>query len=188
MIILIRRLILGIFLLAMFFVSLGCYTVLKKPGRVMPEEDRHLGEGYYTEDWAGPGHLWYDPFYNWYYPDVCGRWRYYYTCPWWWNDHRYWHSGEDEGIPVDTERHIWDRRRGPGWSSPPSSPGTPSSASRPSQKKGKVGEKPVPADSQKDQERRMPDWGRKPSDRSSPELKSKDRGQQEERKVKGEEQ
>ena len=185
MIILIRRLILGIFLLAMFFVSMGCYTVLKKPGGVMPEEDRHLGEGYYTEDLVRPSYLGYDPFYRWYYPDVYGRWRYYYACPWWWNDHRYWHPGEDEGIPVDTERHIWDRKREPGWSSPPSGPRTPSNATRPSKKDSKTEEKDSSTHVPEEQGRRKPDWRREQTNHSNPELELKDGEQQEERKEKG---
>lgn len=177
----IRRALLGLLLLSMVLSFTGCYTVLRRPGRVTEEEERYLEQGY-EEQWGGPSYLWYDPFYYWYYPEACGRWRYYYTYPWWWNDYWFWHGQPGEGPPVDTDRYIWDRRRGPDWSSPPSSPSSPSSPSQPRQRPQKPGEKRQPADSQKDQHRRKPDWRSQPDRSQTPEQKTKGKEEQEERK------
>jgi len=177
-----RQILLGTLLLALCFSYLNCYTVLKPPRGVMSEEDRYLEEGYYDE-WVSPRYLWYDPFYRWYYPDAYGRWRYYYGYPWWWNDYWYWHPHDgEEAPPEDTDRHIWDERRDPGWSSPPSAPGTPSSPSQPRQKRSE--EKPKPAEDQSSEQRRTPDRQRQPDHSQPSEQKSKDSGERQEREEK----
>ncbi|MFC1683422.1 hypothetical protein ACFL0G_04370, partial [Candidatus Zixiibacteriota bacterium] len=118
-----RRILLAMLLMLLCFSSLSCYTVLKRPGGVLQEEDRYLGEGYYAEESEIPAYYWYSPFDRWYYPSYHSRWRYYYGYPWWWDDYWYWHPDEvGGGAPRDTDKHIWDRRRGPDWSAPPSSP------------------------------------------------------------------
>ena len=172
-----RQTILGVILLAICLSSMSCYTVLRRPEKVTSEEDRSLGQEYYSEDWVGPGYLWYDPYYHWYYPDAYSRWRYYYTYPWWWNDYWFWH-GDGEAPPVDTERYIWDGRRDPDWSAPPTTPGPPSSASQPHAAPQKPEEKPPQVESPEDQRRRRPDWGQQPGHAPPPEQKTKDKEQQ----------
>jgi len=171
-----RRILLAMLLMLMCFSSLSCYTVLKRPGGVFQEEDRYLGEGYYAEDSEIPAYYWYSPFDRWYYPTYHSRWRYYYGYPWWWDDYWYWHPDEvGEGVPRDTDRHIWDRRRGPDWSAPPSSPGSPSGSSQPIQKKGK--QESSQTEPKKEQNRRKPDW-QQSRDRSGEDLKPRDREEQ----------
>jgi hypothetical protein len=173
-----QQALLGVLILILCLSSLSCYTVLRRPGRIMPEEDRYLEEGY-SDEWVSPSYLWYDPFYSWYYPNAYSRWRYYYGYPWWWDDYWYWHPDDGGGAPpVDTERHIWDRRRGPDWSTPPSTPSPPSSPSQPRQSKSEEGREP--ADAQKGQQQRRPDWKRSPDHSESTEQRSKDRGEQQE--------
>lgn len=184
-----HRIILVALIVAMSFSFPSCYTVVKWPGRISPEEGSYLEQGYYQEDGVSSRYFWYDPFYSWYYPDAYTRWRYYYTYPWWWNDYWYWNPGNGgRGEPADIERHIWDQRRGPNWSSPPSAPSTPSNASQPNQKREEPKEKSPSAEPRKDQSRRNPDWKQGQSDHSSDELKSRDRGQKEEGEKTGDEQ
>ena len=171
-----RRILLAMLLMLLCFSSLSCYTVLKRPGGVLQEEDRYLGEGYYAEESEIPAYYWYSPFDRWYYPSYYSRWRYYYGYPWWWDDYWYWHPDEiGGGAPRDTDRHIWDRKRGPDWSAPPSSPGSPSGSSQPIQKKGK--QESSPTESKKEQNRRKPDW-QQSRDRSGEDLKPRDREEQ----------
>lgn len=167
-----RQVFWGVLLALLCFSSLSCYTVLRRPSRIMPQEDRYLEEGYYEAN-----SIWYDPFYRWYYPDAYSRWRYYYGYPWWWNDYWYQHPYDgEETPPVDTERYIWDRRREPDWSSPPSTPGAPSSPSQPRQRKQE--EKRTPAETQKSEQRRRPDWKQQPDHSQDTEQRSRDRGEQ----------
>jgi hypothetical protein len=179
--------VLGVILLAICLSSVNCYTVLRRPGKVTSEEDSYLGRDYYMEEWTGPRYLWYDPFYHWYYPDQYYRWRYYYTYPWWWNDYWFWH-GDGEAPPVETDRYIWDRRRGPDWSSPPSTPRPPSSASQPREGQQRPQQGPPPTESPKDQPRRRPEWGRQPSHSPPPEQKTREEEGREEAKEAVEEQ
>jgi hypothetical protein len=175
-----RRVILGAILMTISFSLYGCYTVLKRPGGVMEAEDRYLGEGYGEERWVHPDYLWYDPFYRWYYPDAYGHWRYYYSYPWWWNEYWFWHP--DPGrprAPVSTDRHIWDDRRGPGWSSSPSAPRSPSTASQPKGDRGEDAKRPSPESSRKDPVRRRPDWNEGQGDRSDSDLEQQSRQQDE---------
>jgi hypothetical protein len=166
----------GILLLLICFSMLGCYTVIRRSGAGIDEQDRYLSEGRLSERWIDPGHLWYDPFYHWYYPSAYGHWRYYYTYPWWWNDYWFWDPGPDRpAAPVDTDRHIWDERRRPGWSSPPSSPAPPSSASRPKRSPKKEESDRSSGDSSQQNQRRTPNWDQGNKDNSGYDLEKKRR-------------
>jgi hypothetical protein len=164
-------------LVAMLSLSMtGCYTVIRRSGSAMDEQDRYLSDAGYAERWIDPQHIWYDPFYHWYYPSAYGPWRYYYTHPWWWNDYWFWDPGPDRpGAAVDTERHIWDGRRKPDWSSPPSSPTPPSTASQPSKDRQEKQPQSSTESSPQKGQRRRPDLRRGENDRSESDLQQHER-------------
>jgi len=170
------RVMTGLLLLMMCFSAIGCYTMIRRSGAAMDEQDGYLSETRISDRWIDPAHVWYDPFYHWYYPSDYGHWRYYYTYPWWWNDYWFWDPGTDRtSAPVDTDRHIWDDRRGPGWSSPPSSPAPPSTASQP-KKPSEESQADRPSQSSpRDGKRRTPDWRDSENDRSSSQLQKQER-------------
>ena len=165
------------FLLLMMFLSLsGCYTVIRRSGAAVDEQDHYLSEGQVSERWIDPGYIYYDPFYHWYYPSAYGHWRYYYTYPWWWNDYWFWDPGPDRpGTQVDTERHIWDDRRGPGWTSPPSSPAPPSTASQPKRSSKETESGRPSQDSSQEGQQRRPDWNNSDQNRSDSDLQKQER-------------
>ena len=166
----------GLLLLLICFSMSGCYTVIRRSGAAMNEQDRYLSEGQVSERWIDPGSMWYDPFYHWYYPSAYGHWRYYYTYPWWWNEYWFWDPGPDRlSTPVDTDRHIWDDRRGPGWSSPPSSPAPPSSASQPKRTTDDKKSGQSPRNQPQEDQRRRPNWNESEQDHSDSDLQKQKR-------------
>ncbi len=111
---------LGIFLVILGTMGIGCYTVLTHP-RVEGEEGEkieHTGR-YYREhctDCHWDYHRYPYGFYYGYYPDYYWsypRWGRYYAYPWWW-DWYWWDDGyyydDGEYIPKSTEKA--ERRRG----------------------------------------------------------------------------
>jgi hypothetical protein len=166
----------GLLLLLLCFSFTGCYTVIRRSGATMDEQDQYLSGEQVSEHRIDPDHIWYDPFYYWYYPSAYGHWRYYYTYPWWWNDYWFWDPGPDRpSAPVDTERHIWDDRRGTDWSSPPSSPAPPSTASQPKRSSKESESSRSSESSPQSGQRRSPDWNKNDTDRSTSDLQQQER-------------
>ena len=112
---------LGILLVILGVMGIGCYTILTHP-RVEGEEGEaieHTGR-YYREhctDCHQDYHSYPYGFYYGYYPDYYWsnpRWGHYYAYPWWWDgywwddNHYYYDEGEYE--PVSAEKA--ERRRG----------------------------------------------------------------------------
>jgi len=112
---------LGILLVILGIMGIGCYTVITHP-RVEGEEGEvieHTGR-YYREhctDCHGDYHNYPYGFYYGYYPDYYWsnpRWGRYYAYPWWWDrywwddDYYYYDDGEYE--PASAEKA--ERRRG----------------------------------------------------------------------------
>jgi hypothetical protein len=173
---LIGRTMAGLLLLLICFSVFGCYTVIRRSGAAMEEQDRYLSEGQVSERWIDPQHVWYDPFYHWYYPSAYGHWRYYYTYPWWWNDYWFWDPGPDRpSTPADTDRQIWDDRRSPSWTSPPASPAPPSTASQPKRSSNENESKRPSQNSSQEGQRRKPDWNANDQDRSGSDLQKQER-------------
>jgi hypothetical protein len=108
---------LGILLIIVGVLTIGCYTVLMHP-QVQGEEEatvEHTGE-YYREhctDCHGDYHNYPYGYYYGYYPDYywnSPRWGHYYAYPWWWD--RYWWDSDEsnvETVPQSDEKA--ERRR-----------------------------------------------------------------------------
>ncbi len=112
---------LGILLMILGIMGIGCYTVITHP-RVEGEEGEvfeHTGR-YYREhctDCHGDYHNYPYGFYYGYYPDYYWnnpRWGHYYAYPWWWDrywwDDDYYYYDDEEYDPVSAEKA--ERRRG----------------------------------------------------------------------------
>ena len=126
----------GIALVILSVMGIGCYTVLTHP-RVQGEEGEaieHSGR-YYREhctDCHGDYHNYLYGFYYGYYPDYYWsqpRWGHYYAYPWWWDwywwDDDYYYYEEGDQAPVSSEKA--ERRMGiaPPYVRPTSGPATP---------------------------------------------------------------
>jgi hypothetical protein len=112
---------LGILLVILAIMGIGCYTVLTHP-RVEGEEGEvveHTGR-YYREhctDCHGDYHSYPYGFYYGYYPDYYWsypRWGRYYAYPWWWDrywwDDDYYYYDDPDYEPVSSEKA--EKRRG----------------------------------------------------------------------------
>jgi hypothetical protein len=83
----------------------GCYTVLSHPAETNVVAS---GGAYRSCADCHADAAWYHPYYR--YGRSHDRWRDYYGYPWWYNDHWWWHPGDDQGpgVPVETgTRHLW---------------------------------------------------------------------------------
>jgi hypothetical protein len=108
---------LGILLIIVGVMVIGCYTVLMHP-QVQGEEEatvENSGE-YYREhctDCHGDYHNYPYGYYYGYYPNYywsSPRWGHYYAYPWWWD--KYWWSSNDEVESVPKSDEKVERRRG----------------------------------------------------------------------------
>ncbi len=157
---------LGVLLMILGIMGIGCYTILTHP-RVDGEEEgivEHTGR-YYREhctDCHGDYHSYPYGFYYGYYPDYYWsypRWGRYYAYPWWWDrywwDDDYYYHDEGEYEPVSAEKA--ERRRGlePPYVRPEGAPSVP--FVNPNPTKGKdtqeVKDKPTPVKIEKEQKK-----------------------------------
>jgi hypothetical protein len=158
---------LGMLLVVLGIMGIGCYTVLTHP-RVEGEEGEvveHTGR-YYREhctDCHIDYHRYPYGFYYGYYPDYYWsypRWGRYYAYPWWWDrywwDDDYYYYDDGESVPESAEKA--ERRRGmePPYVLPEGTTGIPFNP--PAPVKGKEGpeikDKPTPKPIDKGQEQK----------------------------------
>jgi len=116
-------------ILALSFVLVGCYTILKHPvtSQEGPEYTEHPQE-YYRQNCIDCHADYTDYPYGYFYGEYpehyfeYPRWGYYYAYPWWW-DH-YWYGGVEDESDRSGESGIKASRRGGGLM-PPYSVGAP---------------------------------------------------------------